>query len=204
MTIGSIRESTRADWPSAFRKSFTALILLAFVLLSGFTLQEYGTDDAPGELSRAHADSPGLKNCMMCHTDELEPSAQKCLACHNEIAERVSEKRGYHKDNGQDCAVCHAEHQGKAARLALLDSENFDHAETGYTLRGAHTRISDCRSCHTKDNTFPRKTTLSYLMKSADCQACHKPPHPGRQEICLKCHNQDNWEVDIWEVKGQE
>jgi hypothetical protein len=39
-------------------------------------------------------------------------------------------------------------------------------------------------------------------MKSSECFSCHQPPHPGRQEVCLTCHTQDNWIVDIWNSEG--
>ena len=79
-----------------------------------------------------------------------------------------------------------------------LDPEDFDHEETGVVLKGAHSAIKDCHRCHRKDNTLPRKKTRSYLFSKTGCTVCHVSPHPGHQEKCLACHNQKNWEVDIW------
>ena len=30
----------------------------------------------------------------------------------------------------------------------------------------------------------------------ANCRGCHQPPHPGRQNDCLACHNQNSWSAD--------
>ncbi len=165
-----------------------------------FSFQEQFTiEDAPDELSLAHSDSPGLKNCLKCHTDELEVSAEKCLGCHTEIAQRISKSRGFHQDKNEDCAVCHAEHQGKEGKLIDLDTKDFDHEETGHSHKGAHKKVKDCRACHRKENTFPRKEGLSYLMSDSKCLSCHQAPHPGHQEICTSCHSQNNWYVEIWD-----
>jgi hypothetical protein len=176
-----------------------SLLVFCITLPFIFSQQEYSAEDAPGELSLAHSVNPGIKSCMKCHNEDFEVPVQGCLACHPEIAQRISAKKGYHQDKGEECAVCHSEHQGKDFKLFELDTEDFDHTETGYKLEGAHSHVSECRSCHSKENTHPRKTALSYLMKKSGCPSCHKPPHPGRQEICLSCHTQDNWIVDIWD-----
>jgi hypothetical protein len=120
------------------------------------------------------------------------------LSCHKEIAVRISDNRGYHRDKGEDCIVCHTEHQGADEPIVYLDPEDFDHAETGAVLEGVHQEIKDCGRCHRKDNTIPRKKTRSYIFKASGCLACHASPHPGYQEKCLSCHTQKSWTVDIW------
>lgn len=184
---------------------FMICTFIAFCFLFGakiFPQDKYTADDAPGELSKVHYDSPGLKNCLTCHTDELEADPRRCLKCHTEIAQRISASRGYHRDKAEDCAACHIEHQGKNVRLIALDTEDFDHAETGFSFVGAHEKIKDCRLCHRKDNTLPRKTTQSFLLRDPGCLSCHQSPHPGRQEVCLSCHTQKDWLVDIWDRRG--
>ena len=103
----------------------------------------------------------------------MDTDDRKCLACHTEIASRISSKRGYHRDKSEGCALCHPEHQGKEARLIVMDILGFDHDETGHILKDAHEKVKDC-------------------------SACHQSPHPGRQGQCQTCHTQKNWRVDIW------
>lgn len=176
--------------------------ICTFFVTDASAQAKYTPDDAPGELSVAHNESPGITNCMACHTEELVPDPNRCLKCHTEIAQRISSSRGYHRDKAEDCAVCHAEHQGKDSRLIELDTGDFDHEETGYSLVGAHQKIDDCRLCHRKDNTIPRKTMQSYLLRDPGCLSCHQSPHPGHQEVCQSCHTQKNWRVDIWSQRG--
>lgn len=177
--------------------------LAAFLMFLPLLPQEaYDVSDAPGDLSSVHQDSPGLKNCSKCHNEDLEVPPARCLFCHQEISQRISQNRGYHRDKGEDCIVCHSEHQGAGEPIVILDPEDFDHEETGALLKGAHHEVKDCRRCHRKDNTLPRKKTQSYLFKTSGCLICHTSPHPGQQEKCLDCHNQKNWEVDIW-VPGE-
>jgi hypothetical protein len=171
------------------------IFVMSAFLWSG---QQWTVDDAPGPLSAAHKDSPGLKNCSQCHNNDLEVVSQKCLTCHQELASRIKAQRGFHRDKTEDCAICHTEHEGDETKVVDLDIENFDHEETGYPLLGKHKTISDCRLCHTKDNSFPRKISLSYLMKDSRCLSCHEPQHPGEQDDCLACHSQKNWRVEIW------
>lgn len=176
------------------------LMIVAACLMSWhiWAQEQYDVSDSPGELSIAHTDSPGIKNCSKCHNEDLEVPPIKCLSCHQEISKRISENRGYHRDKGDDCIVCHTEHQGAEEPIVFLDPEDFDHEETGAVLKGIHQEVKNCLRCHRKDNTFQRKKTRSYLFKDSGCTACHTSPHPGRQEKCLTCHNQINWEVDIW------
>jgi hypothetical protein len=181
---------------STLRHSLFVLVILLFLPL--WAQQKFDVSDAPGELSKFHAESPGLKNCEKCHNEDLEVLPSKCLSCHGEIGSRISQDRGFHCDKGEDCAVCHVEHQGADAQLVPLDPEDFDHEETGAVLLGAHQTIKDCRQCHRKDNTIPRQKFWSYLFKGSGCQVCHSSPHPGNQHKCLACHSQTNWQVDIW------
>lgn len=177
-------------------------IIVPFFLFSSVLQgqQEFDVSDAPGDLSAVHQDSPGLASCDKCHNDELEVLVEKCLACHTEVAKRISEGKGYHRDKNEDCIMCHTEHQGPEEPIVLLDPEDFDHEETGAILLGAHAKVTDCFACHRKDNTIPRKKTRSYIFLESGCPACHSPPHPGRQEKCLACHTQNSWEVDIWDT----
>lgn len=151
----------------------------------------------PGPLSASHAVKPGAE-CAACHAaaaGEIEPA--KCLGCHSEIASRIAAHQGFHRDKAGDCGTCHAEHQGRDVDLTHLDPADFDHSETGADLEGAHLKIDirSCDTCHAKDRVLPRQTGRSYLLKVPGCVGCHDSPHPGREERCLACHDQDSWSV---------
>jgi hypothetical protein len=149
----------------------------------------------PGPLSVAHAETPG-PNCQSCHGPDKKAATSKCLACHQEIARQQSAPKGFHRDKNEGCADCHAEHQGKDASLVPLDIKSFDHSETGTFLRGPHQKVTDCGLCHRPDNTLSRTKTRSYILKDAGCRACHRSPHPGRQDDCLACHSPEKWAID--------
>jgi hypothetical protein len=176
-----------------------AFSVLAFVPGRGFSPrppspQESDVSDAP--LSAFHAERPGIKTCSSCHTPDKEVAPTKCLFCHDEIASRVKKGLGFHRDKAGDCGTCHAEHQGPDAKLVPLDPGDFDHAETGFVLEGAHARVKECGSCHYGKAAFRRTNGRSYLLPDARCSACHDSPHPGRQEECLVCHSKDGWRND--------
>ncbi len=151
---------------------------------------------APGPLSPAHAASPGAANCSACHDAQNKVTAAKCLACHREIAAESASAKGFHADKGEDCTVCHAEHQGPETPLVPLDVKTFDHAETGTPLVGAHRLVKDCALCHRPEISVPRKETRSYILIRSECADCHASPHPGREDKCLACHNPTTWSVE--------
>jgi hypothetical protein len=186
----------------SFFSSLVMILAACLMSLPSWAQEQYDVSDSPGDLSAVHQDSPGIKNCSRCHNEDFEVPPAMCLSCHQEIAMRISDKRGYHRDKGDDCIVCHSEHQGPDEPIVPLDPEDFDHEETGAVLKGIHLEIKDCRRCHRRDNTLPRKKTQSYLFKASGCLVCHTSPHPGHQEKCQTCHSQKNWEVDIWLSKG--
>ena len=185
----------------SFRSAFFLCIPIFFFSLYLGAQEAFDISDSPGDLSAAHQDSPGIKSCNKCHNEDLEVPPGRCLSCHQEISTRISENRGYHRDKGEDCRICHTEHQGAEEPIVYLDPEDFDHEETGTILEGIHKDVKDCFRCHRKDNTLARKKTRSYLFKDFGCTVCHNSPHPGQQEKCQTCHNQKNWEVDIW-IRG--
>ncbi len=179
------------------------LVLMTLCTFTPYAIpQEYTADDAPGPLSMSHAESVGITKCMKCHNEDFEVPHTLCLSCHTEIAQRIAEERGYHRDKAEDCSVCHTEHEGEDTVLIVLDPDDFDHEETGAVLEGPHAAISDCRACHRTDNTIARKKSRSYLFTRTGCAACHQVPHPGRQEKCLACHSQKSWRVAIWRRGG--
>ena len=183
-------------------KSFLLIVAASLISLHLGAQEQFDVSDSPGDLSAAHQDSPGLKNCSKCHNEDFEVPPAKCLSCHQEISIRISQNRGYHRDKKEDCIVCHSEHQGPDEPIVYLDPDDFDHEETGEILEGAHQQVDDCNLCHRKDNTIPRKKSRSYIFREYGCSVCHTSPHPSRQKKCLACHNQKSWEVDIWLSRG--
>ncbi|MCJ7581656.1 MAG: hypothetical protein MUP98_14115 [Candidatus Aminicenantes bacterium] len=173
------------------------LLLIVFSLPAVGISQEFSADDAPGLLSTIHTESPGLLSCMKCHNEDFEVVPKLCLTCHQEIARGITNQRGYHKDFGEDCVMCHTEHGGEETVLIEWVPADFDHEEIGIKLEGSHLSVSDCRDCHRSDNTIPRLKTQSYIFIKYGCEACHSSPHPGRQSECLACHTQKNWRVEI-------
>jgi hypothetical protein len=164
--------------------------------------QETNPQEIPGPLSAVHVPKHGETECAACHEGPGKVAAAKCLACHTEIASRIAAQKGYHRDKADDCALCHAEHQGRQADLVPLERSSFDHAETGVELRGAHLRPKDCDACHTPSNSYPRTKGRSYLLKVPGCRGCHPAPHPGRQDKCLDCHTEVSWTVDRQAARG--
>ncbi len=114
----------------------------------------------PGEVIQGHVKYES--DCSNCHKD-FDKSAQSglCKDCHKEIAKDVAEKRGYHglmKDE-KECKECHTEHQGRNARIAVLNTINFDHLVTGFELKGGH--LNDkvlCKDCHSPLKKYRRGT----------------------------------------------
>ena len=158
--------------------------------------------ESPGPLSQAHSHLEGAQNCNQCHTPDHKNQENKCLSCHSEIVERISEKRGYHKDKAEDCTVCHLEHQRLTWKLTGMDITEFDHDETGYPLKFSHSSIKDCFACHKQEISLSREKSRSFLMVHSGCKTCHPSPHPGRQENCRICHDARSWRVDIWDKRG--
>ncbi|HEX2695682.1 MAG TPA: hypothetical protein VHP61_07990 [Acidobacteriota bacterium] len=178
--------------------AFSALAFVSALRLFPRTPSPQKSDvsAAPGPLSVFHAERPGIKTCSSCHTPDGEAAPAKCLSCHDEIASRIKEGRGFHRDKAEGCGTCHAEHQGPDAKLVPLDPEDFDHGETGFVLEGDHARVKECESCHYGKAAFRRTNGRSYLLRDARCSACHDSPHPGRQEECLTCHSMEGWGAD--------
>lgn len=174
----------------------SGLALILVLILGPGALRSLTVQEMPGPLSASHEAKPGA-NCAACHVSAGEIAPAKCLACHTEIATRIAAHRGFHRDKAEDCGTCHAEHQGRDVDLTHLDPADFDHAETGADLRGAHLKIDpkSCETCHAKDRVLPRHFGRSYLLRVPGCGGCHPAPHPGRQENCLSCHSQVSWSV---------
>jgi hypothetical protein len=185
----------------SFAKTVGIIIALSVLMLAAAggpippakRAQETKVPAPPGLLCAFHAERPGMDDCEACHGSPGEIAPERCLACHDEIATRIAEGRGYHRDKAEGCGTCHTEHQGPDAKLVPLDPGDFDHDETGFVLEGGHARVKGCGPCHEGAAALRRSIGRSYLLRDARCSACHVSPHPGRQEECLACHSMDGW-----------
>jgi len=144
----------------------------------------------PGKVISAHAKYED--KCETCHEPFSKTSQRRlCLDCHKKVAADVERKVGFHGRHaavgGVECKHCHTEHVGRDADVVGLDRETFDHHQTDFVLKGAHTRVR-CSLCHVEGKT--------YREAPSQCVACHKDsdPHKGRLgKKCEKCHDSRNW-----------
>ncbi|RMG43463.1 MAG: hypothetical protein D6718_12220, partial [Acidobacteria bacterium] len=144
---------------------------------------------SPGELSAAHADLEGIRNCVACHDVQAGSMESRCLACHEGVAWTIEQDRGFHAhlEEGKTCARCHPEHAGREFELIAWeegDPERFDHERAGWPLEGAHA-TAKCRACHKPEfqvspafHRLRRKDPrLSWIGLERECLACHADPH---------------------------
>jgi hypothetical protein len=120
-------------------------------------------------LAGKHAAAP----CAGCHENQSYAATPKeCSSCHS--ADDVHKGR-----NGAQCGSCH--------NAVAWPAVEFDHAAlTGFTLRGAHQRLS-CESCHVQNVTAALPST---------CQGCHSSDDPhdgGLGPKCGDCHGSAHW-----------
>jgi hypothetical protein len=163
---------------------------------------------SPGDLSRPHANLEGLSSCTRCHVAGQQLSQARCLECHVELQGRVAQGRGLHgrlPANERACETCHHEHQGRDAPLVEWGpggERRFDHARTGFDLRGKHRNVA-CARCHDArlvadagvramlEKQPGRKT---YLGAPQACAACHFDEHRGQLGAdCQRCHGESGW-----------
>jgi hypothetical protein len=147
---------------------------------------------SPGPLSAAHHSLDGPLQCANCHIFGGGKPQVKCLECHREIANRLTEKRGYHAaevkpgSGSADCARCHSEHNGLNYRMLRwpVAKEKFDHAKAGWVLQGKHAELK-CAQCHTakyidaRDREVLKRKDLNttYAGLETSCTACQKDVH---------------------------
>lgn len=111
-----------------------------------------------------------------------------CTDCH------FDEHRGQQQE---DCEYCHVEKAWKPA-------PNFNHNDTGYPLKGKHTKVK-CTGCHdaekdTEPRGFPAPKSETFLrfapVEHRTCLDCHKDPHGGAFGLrCSSCHVVDGWNI---------
>ncbi|MBI1860952.1 MAG: hypothetical protein HYR96_08545 [Deltaproteobacteria bacterium] len=152
-------------------------------------------------------------------------TAIACSACHvlgkKEIFKFPHEAKGF-------CVDCHkSPHKGqfdpKIADKACADCHNqthfsdrvkFDHAESGFPLKGGHEKVK-CSECHkSTEEVFEGRTPhakskfLFPEMKDKDCATCHKDFHGGQLDtikgpVCSSCHTDISWKRVIFDHNKQ-
>lgn len=148
-------------------------IALALLVVAG---QGWRASTAPGPSSRAHAEVVG--NCDACHMPFKGLPNEKCLTCHEEL------KQFHASVAAQKCSACHVEHKGPTADLTRATARaSFDHALTGFVLRGAHSKVA-CATCHDRP--------IAQLGET--CGSCHQDTHQGALgSNCSACHRPEAW-----------
>jgi hypothetical protein len=175
--------------------------LVTVLAIAGYTYARGGLLYNPGPLNAqsgsslggvtSHAEIGG--ECQACHTAPWESAtmADRCIVCHAEIAAQLTDIASLHGALMQDnpsltCRHCHSEHRGANAPLTVLDSDDFPHDATGFSLLGAHAEVS-CEACH-----LNRQFTGTPM----NCHACHQQDdeHAGQFGTdCAACHNPSAW-----------
>ncbi|MEQ1607923.1 MAG: cytochrome c3 family protein [Hyphomonadaceae bacterium] len=114
-------------------------------------------------------------DCASCHLPGIKfaKAPTDCIGCHKSDEPHQGRL-------GTACATCHVVTDWKTIR--------FDHAPTGFALKGAHAQES-CASCHSDEKWKGVATT---------CDSCHAKDdrHEGKLgPDCASCHNEQAWKV---------
>ncbi len=155
---------------------------------------------SPGALIGGHKKLEHI-DCLKCHDAGKGVPDSRCLDCHKEIAKSVKKKKSFHGMRKKKCFQCHTDHKGRGFDSTKVDKDDFDHKETGYDLRGKHSKIK-CAECHKKKRTkkFLRKSDLQFLGNATSCKECHKKdnthfyPKKWSKKKCDDCHNEKKWD----------
>ena len=92
-----------------------------------------------------------------------------------------------HGEMNLPCATCHTTTDWKVIQGKI----KFDHAKTGFPLRGRHTAVA-CRDCH---------ADLKFANTPTKCQDCHADLHRRKNGAeCELCHNSNGWQVSIHNI----
>ncbi|GAA5181716.1 hypothetical protein GCM10025771_29280 [Niveibacterium umoris] len=165
------------------------LLLFALWLCGAAHAESIEKAIMPGELAKAHAKIE--EECSKCH-QRFDRSAQDrlCQDCHKDIRKDIAGRQGFHGHlDNTTCRTCHTDHKGRGASLIVIDTKKFDHAKTGFQLKGKHADIATkCASCHVAGKKYRDADTA--------CASCHRKDdvHKTRLgEDCQRCHTEKNW-----------
>jgi hypothetical protein len=177
-------------------------------MLGLFAVPAWAQLISPGKLTSVHARFEGISNCTSCHVlGQRGVAPQKCLDCHTPLRARIRRDEGFHASVDTDCGTCHKEHFGRDFDMVRLDTDSFDHDDTGYPLLGEHAS-AECRDCHQPDfitaadvRTFKLpagQLEETYLGVADDCATCHRRDNSHGRDFrdadCASCHNPRGWD----------
>lgn len=148
-----------------------------------FTIEKH--NQSKFSLEGAHLATP----CFSCHKTgaqwKFKNMGTRCVNCHQ------NKHKGFIQEKympNEDCQICH--------RVSSWKDIKFDHAKTGFELKGVHSKQS-CSVCHySKDASG--KVTQRFIGMKSDCSSCHKDSHAGQFDIngktdCTQCHGFNDW-----------
>ena len=172
------------------RTLLAILIFSILVLVPDEASAQLETLVMPGDVITGHAELEA--DCDNCHKSfERSKQRELCLDCHDDIASDMTNGKGYHglnrRANGRNCAGCHTDHEGRDARIVILDESTFDHELTDFLLHGKHAGTA-CNECHQPGNKH-REAPL-------DCHSCHQEDsvhEDAMGEECESCHSPTAW-----------
>jgi hypothetical protein len=141
----------------------------------------------PGQLIAGHAKLEG--DCQNCHVRFKKAEQDRlCRDCHKPVGADIAARRGFHgRLKPQACRNCHTDHEGRSARIVILDEKTFDHGKTDYPLKGKHGDLK-CSSCH-----LPKK---KHREAPGQCVDCHKKDDTHKGGLgpkCADCHDERDW-----------
>lgn len=171
--------------------------IVGILCFSVFGISNIHAQLSPGKLSQAHRKLEGLSNCTQCHSIGNQITNQKCLACHKPLAAQIQANKGLHASayaKGKTCISCHSEHHGENFDMIRIDKKSFNHAYTGFALKGAHvSKIKQCTDCHQADNIANpalKSKAKRYVGLTSSCVTCHTDVHQKTlSSDCASCHD---------------
>ena len=169
-----------------------SLILMISLILNSPVVSAQGIESLvmPGDVVASHADLEA--ECSNCHV-RFDRDAQRslCMDCHEDVASDILLVRGYHglfdSARTDDCSDCHTDHEGRDARIVVLDEQSFDHDLTDLPLIGGHSDV-ECADCHNQGD--------KHREAPSDCVSCHVDDDPHENfmgENCADCHTAIDW-----------
>lgn len=144
----------------------------------------------PGEVIEGHAEFE--EDCGSCHA-AFEKGRQRdlCLDCHEEVALDIESAVGFHgkfpRAQGNACANCHTDHEGRDAEIIDLNRQSFRHRFTDFELSGKHAE-AQCESCHEPE--------LKFRDAPQGCFDCHDEDNVHGETMgteCGDCHSPTEW-----------
>lgn len=131
---------------------------------------------------RAARYKPVPTACAGCHEDEHQGAFDAFVPGGTTAAPKVGATVGAAPSPGR-CQECHSPVAFAPAR--------FDHARTGFPLRGRHGGVS-CGSCHGGDYRRPVPQS---------CAGCHQDPHAQEFGLmCASCHSEEGFQAPRFSV----